>query len=264
MKFTEGIARGCFYWLRRNIRALSIFLASIFCVVAAWNFSLWQFFQFQRQSLDAPSCGDVLILTASHPQVSFPSLVIVPISCIGMMAFSRTDDLANRIVRQKSFRIVWLKRVLKSFWLSLAITVILTLSSLAASAFWAKGDMTFESSRSLFAYYTNGQTMPTPSFAAVLGLFFVYCLLIFFLMNTLWSLLDILFTQKWIPFLLVLIHSCLENFPGGVKLLYRWTGLLYHTWLPRGQHNLWIAAVLAAIIVVLGFLQSSRREIFHA
>jgi hypothetical protein len=110
----------------------------------------------------------------------------------------------------------------------------------------------------------DGQTAPTPDFPLVAILFFVYCLSVLFLMNTLWSLLDILFSQKWVPFLLIFCESLLENFPSGVKILYRWMNFDYQTWLPGGHQNIWIATVLTALIVLAGFWYAPRREVFHA
>jgi hypothetical protein len=220
------------------------------------NFS--RYLRFEQVTL-----ADALILT-SGPFANY-RLPIVLISCIGMGLFCEHDLSAYRLIRHRDFGAAWFVRLWKTAAFTLAESVWIIASSVGCALAWTDGWVDFENPRGVFAYASNGATMPSPHILLIVLDSFLFCFVMLLLANTLWAALDTIFRKSWLSGLSVFVLTALDvmipaAYVEGTFTLSHFASINFPTWLPGHHQNLWLPLALAAAIAVAGLFRMRRWE----
>lgn len=236
---------------------------AVVLLIALHQVNLYIFFDFYGY-VEKIKLADVLLLTAGGLK-HWIAFALVPVSAFGMLLITRYDHNPNRIIRNNDCFAIWLDKLLKSCGLALFIALVTTISSLLFGALWTNGLIDFETSHSLFASNTNGETMTNPPFALVILAFFICCFLILFIANSLWTLIDLISNKKWVPMLCLLAIAFPNSFDiphitagAGVQTL-AWINTNYQFWL-FGKYYVFLIAVLLLIVIQTINLHLARRK----
>jgi hypothetical protein len=210
--------------------------------------------------------ADALIMTTDVPDNLF-CLIVVPLVLFDMVLAFGGDYPANWVVRQGGRNGLWLQRVLGATLVALTTTILLLASTLMVAPFWTDGLINFDNPRGLFASATEGLTIENPSLVTVIVFVFLRCFLLLLITTTLWSLLDVAVTRKWIAYLGALLPALLDGWSdglrGGLPNVFSAVSVSYETWLPGASHGFVVAVVVEVLLLLLGLVVVKRKDLLR-
>ncbi len=253
-----------FVLLYRVLHILIGIVIAAVLLIALYQVGLYTYYNFYGY-IEKIKLADVLLLTAGGFDHWIAS-TLVPVSAFCMLLTTRYDENPNRIIRKHGYSAIWRDKLLKSCGLALIISLIVTMSSLLFGATWANGLIDFETSRSLFASMTDGETIPNPPFALIVLAFFICCFLVLFIANALWTLIDLISIKKWTPMLCLIIVAFLNSFDiplitagSGIQTL-AWINTDYQFWLFGRYHVFSFAILVLLAIQIINFHLTKRKD----
>lgn len=174
----------------------------------------------------------------------FFALFIIPISVFLLQHLKKNDSNIFVIIRQRSRQLVWIKEVFKTFIFSLCLATYFIICTFIMGSFCSTSFFNWNRSASVY-YLANNSVADNISLLNIIVIFFIFCVQILFVMNTLFQLILWITNKYVLGWIVILSIGVWDMFQQTYPVIY---GRLTIT------HSIWERSDLINISILYGIL----------